>query len=320
MTTNFGLIVAFWLLLSILCGQAENIAEPSAEVEREKRALDLGLLVRNLLLKSAAASDVKADISRNVANLKTTTTTTRRPRTRRPSTAAPVPLITFPKKSYIFPFDLSFGAPKSLYAQPNVPAGGRGGGVAAVPSRPVSNGNANYVRGNAAGFYPNAGFSFGFDNNGNGFNYNGNGFNNYTYFDYDYFNQNAAVPQRARQQQQRQQTRRRRPTSTTTSTTAAPAPPAQPEPDYYGDYDYADLPATTPVAMPSAPKQRARPRGRTQAQRVLPPAAQTQQQNAQAMRNRLIYQYAARDGKIANLVNNCRNIGFSFGLCRYLYE
>lgn len=96
-------------MLAIICnfiGKAQLVEKDliMTSEEREKRALDLGDLVRNLLLKSSAASNVKGNIARNVVNAKvnpvprrrTTTTTTT-------TTVAPL----FVKGPLKFPFDLS---------------------------------------------------------------------------------------------------------------------------------------------------------------------------------------------------------------------
>ncbi|XP_037810385.1 mucin-5AC-like [Lucilia sericata] len=98
---------------------------PAVEDERDKRAVtvDFGQFVRNLLLKSAAASETKANISRTVANLKVSTPAPRRPTTARtttttttttttPSTpaapvAVPIPFFFNKNDFFKFPFDLS---------------------------------------------------------------------------------------------------------------------------------------------------------------------------------------------------------------------
>ncbi|XP_075154641.1 uncharacterized protein LOC142228180 [Haematobia irritans] len=120
--------------ISPTCGQElhQSFDILAIEPDRDKRAVDLGLLVRNLLLKSAYASNTKAAIKANVVNLKTTrrptTTTTRRPRT---TTLAPI----FDKKSFWFPFSLSSAGfppnpppkvPVNL-PRPVAPSGPRGG-------------------------------------------------------------------------------------------------------------------------------------------------------------------------------------------------
>lgn len=274
--------------------------------DRDKRAVDLGFLVRNFLMKSAYASNAKAAASRNLINLKTTTT--RRPTTtttRRPvaTTAAPFAGL----KSFWFPFSASLSAPPPVAT---IPSGPGRLGPRPVPPR------AGGPRGNAA-------------------------FN----FDYDYFDRLQPVAQAPA-------ARRRRPTTTTTAapapTTAAP-PPAVPLPrrrplpkrpqilnfDYYDDYDYGALDPSTPAAPrttttaapppppPPPPPSRPRPRQRrpqAAGGRPMAPRGGIRQDRPNRLRNPLIYRFAQTNGKIAQLVTNCRTIGFSPSLCRFLYQ
>lgn len=282
--------------------------------ERDKRALDLGLVLRNLLMKSAYASNTKAAVSRNLLNAKlaktTTTTTTTTPRPTRPP-PAPITLPPFfvNKKSFFFPFSASSGAFQPINkfnnVQGNAAAVAGGGGVGGTG-----------VRGGLRGGYMN--------------------------FDYDYMDQQRLVAP----------ARRRRPSTTaapTTTTTQAPPPPPPPAPlpprrqplgafggrskflnyDYYDDYDYpAEEPTTAAPPPPPPPSRRARPRQRrpTAANQANGPAPAApgrtgaRQDRPPRLRNPLIYQYAQPNGKIAQLVTNCRNIGFSPSLCRYLYQ
>lgn len=272
-----AVIVALWALVK---------CQMEAEDDRDKRAVDFGLFVRNLLLKSAAASDAKSNISRNLANAKTaaaqaprrrpTTTSTTTTTTTTSTTTTPLPFF-FNKGPFKFPFDLS-----------------------AIP------------------------------------NFNGGGFINFDYNDYG--------PRPAR---------RRRPTTTTeaptttttaaptTTTTTTPAAPTSRRPiprrpygllgkqkfpqfDYYNvdynyDYNYDDdepaadntqssTAAPTPMPPPARP-QRPPTANRARVQGRIPQIS-----------NRFVYQNRQPDGIVNLLDNNCRYIGFSRSLCRYLYQ
>ncbi|XP_054729735.1 uncharacterized protein LOC129238657 [Anastrepha obliqua] len=65
-----------------------SLASPELQA-RDRRSFDVGLLLRNLLLNSATASDLKANVTRNVVAAKRPPATTRRPRPT--TTTAPPP-------------------------------------------------------------------------------------------------------------------------------------------------------------------------------------------------------------------------------------
>ncbi|XP_034665005.1 leucine-rich repeat extensin-like protein 3 [Drosophila subobscura] len=90
---------------------------------------------------------------------------------------------------------------------------------------------------------------------------------------------------------------------------AGPAPPARYEPDY--DYGAAPPPPPPPPKQKSPP-----PRPRLRAQPQPQPRQPTLPQAG--LGDRLVYQYAQPSGKIQQLLANCRTIGFSPTLCRYL--
>ena len=289
------------LLLILLIGckaiaWAQNF-NALANEEREKRAIDIGLFVRNLLLNSAAASNVKSDIVRNVVNVKTSTVAPRRrtTTTRATTTTTTVAPFFFNKGPFKFPFDLS---------------------------APFNN---------------------------NKFNVN-NKFNNGGYINFDYNDYGVGQPQKPG--------RRRRPTTTTTTTTARPttttrAPVSQPtrrrpiprrpyglfgkqkkpQFEYYNDDDYnynyeddddsdvddnsattANPPTTNRPPPPPPPPPPARP------QRPPTAARARAQGRVPQLRNRLVYQFRQPDGIVNELENNCRYIGYSRSLCRYLYQ
>lgn len=308
-------VIICWVLSVFGQDFEQSFRIVAMEPERDKRAIDLGFFVRNLLMKSAYASNTKAAVSRNLINAKAATprpTTTQRPTT---TTTALAPI--FNKSSFWFPFSASFGG-YPLNNNVNLP-GPRPGPPIGVGPRP----------GPPIGVGPRPLSPIGPGPRGGG------GFN----FDYDYIDQLRPVQQPAR---------RRRPTTTTAApapaTTAAPPPalplrrrplpkrPSHLNYDYYDDYDYGGIEQTTAAAPPPPappttrsppppPPPQTRPRGRTrgrqqnqQAIRVPPRTGVTR------LRNPLIYQYAQTNGKIPQLVSNCRNIGFSPSLCRFLYQ
>lgn len=252
---------------------------PDMDEERDKRAVDFGQFVRNLLLKSATASNAKANISRNVANFKIATTAAPRRRTTTTTTTTtttPVPFF-FNKGPFRFPFDLS---------------------------GPINN----------------------------KFNNKPGGFINFDYNDYG--GQLAQRPNRRR----RPTTTSSTTTTTTTTTTAAPATPTRRRPiprrpygllgkqkvpyyDYYDDYDYNyddaeanNTPSSTAAPAPAPAPPAPRPQRPPTANR-----ARAQGRKPQ-LRNRLVYQFRQPEGIVEQLNNNCRYIGFTRSLCRYLYQ
>uniref|UniRef100_A0A1I8QFE0 Uncharacterized protein n=1 Tax=Stomoxys calcitrans TaxID=35570 RepID=A0A1I8QFE0_STOCA len=249
----------------------------AVEADRDKRALDLGFLVRNLLMKSAYASNTKAAIAGNVINAKITKTT-RRPTTttRRPTTTTLAPI--FNKKSFWFPFTLSSaGFPPPVNKVNAAPP---------LPARPGPGPGPGGARGGGGGGL---------------------------FLDYDYIDQLRPVQQPTRRR--RPTTTTAAPITTTTrTTTAAPPPPRRPQAgrrplpkrpsfpnyDYYDDdYDYGQVgqkAATTtrpPPPPPPAPTARGRAR-KPQAQNSLSVqlgVGVTPNRPAR-LRNRPLYQYA----------------------------
>lgn len=214
------------------------------EVAREKRGtitLDFGLLLRNLLLKSAQLSSAKANLARTTRRPPTTTTTTPPP----PPPPAPIRI----RKPIWHPFFSSGFLPGAFdvdYADPPAPR-------PPAPAPPTTQ-----------------------------------------------------PPRRVRPQV------RPRPRPTT----LAPPPP----PNYDYDYDYdaqPAAPAEPPPPPPPPPPPTAPPRPRTRP-RPRPQQPDPQQRRPAQLGDRLIYQYAQPTGKIRNLLTNCRTIGFSPTLCRYL--
>ncbi|KAH8317982.1 hypothetical protein KR074_012238 [Drosophila pseudoananassae] len=262
--TPMSCLPPLFLLLALLLGQGEGLSAPqdsSNSAVREKRGtvtLDFGLLLRNVLLKSAQLSAAKANLTRTT--WRPTTTTTAAPPPPPPRRRRPIWHPYF--ASGYLPFDYD-------YADPPAP-----------PSAPVPA-------------------------------------------------QTLPPPAPASQPTMRVRPQPRplpfyygpRPVATPTATPPPPQPPQppqqqpQPQPPIYDyDYDAPAAPSPPPAARPF-PKARPRPRPRPQQQQQQPPLPQ---RRPAQLGDRLVYQYAQPTGKIRSLLTNCRTIGFSPTLCRYL--
>ncbi|XP_067634649.1 WAS/WASL-interacting protein family member 3-like [Eurosta solidaginis] len=82
--------VLFGFAVLSICCSCFIAQELSVDADRDRRSIDVGWLLRNLLLNSATASDLKANVTRNIANAprQPPPATTRRPRPSRPPTTA----------------------------------------------------------------------------------------------------------------------------------------------------------------------------------------------------------------------------------------
>lgn len=278
-------------------GDLRVVGENSVVRKREKRDIDVGLLLRNLLLQSAQASDFKANLTR--AKVRPPAPRPR-PTTRRPQTMARLPaprrmpdpiLNLFSFKNKFLPFNpIDYGDYDDIMPSPQPPPPSpRPRPVTTMPpptttaSQPRSQSQPTPRRRQPPSPTPpalpihrfgNLGYNHPFGTNYGYYQHPNQGLS--SDYDYEQYQQPAVLPVR-------------RPNS-------VPKPRKRP----------ALKPPTSapPAELPAEPP--ANPTG------AAPRRAPTQ------LRNRVAYQYAQPAGKIRKLLNNCLYIGFSRSLCRSL--